>query len=166
MRKTIVALAATAGAVFLVAGAGLAAASASPSGTSGTEHFYLMTTEPSSAKYEIIASGVFTASGTDIAGSTADTAHVTGGTFKVDHPNSGFKIIKESVNPKTCLAMFEARATIKLTGGTGAYKGISGSGSALITELEITAKTKGKCNPNVNPVANEETITATAHVTL
>jgi hypothetical protein len=166
VRRTIVALAATAGAVVLVTGAGLAAASASPAGKSGTEHFYLMTTENSSAKSEVIATGLFTAYGFDIEGSTVDTAHVTGGTFKIDHPNSGFKIIKESVNPKTCFAVFEAKATIKLTGGTGAYKGISGSGSALITELEITAKSKGKCNPNVNPVANERTISATAHVTL
>ncbi len=165
MRKTIAALAATAGAVVLVAGAGLAVASASPAGTSGTEHFYLMTTENSGAKSELIATGVFTAYGTDIEGSSADTAHVTGGTFKIVH-NSGFKIIKESVNATTCFAVFEAKTPFKLTSGTGAYKGISGSGSALITETEITAKSKGKCNPNVNPVANEQTITGTAHVTL
>ncbi len=165
MRRSIAAFAATAGAVVLVTGVGLAAASASPAGTSGTEHLYLMTTQPSGAKSELIASGVFTAYGTDIAGSTVDTAHLTGGTFKITH-NSGFKILKESVNAKTCFAVFEAKTKFTLGSGTGAYKGISGSGTAIITELEITAKSKGKCNPNVNPVANEETITGTGHVSL
>ena len=159
----------TAAAVIAVAvaasGAAVAAASASAtaSANSGTEHFYLMTTQPSAAKYEIITTGVFTASGTDISGSKSDTVKLAKGSFKVNH-SGPFHVIKQQVNPQTCFAVFEARAGISLSGGTGAYKGISGSGSALITDIAIGPKSKGKCNLNANPVANEETITATAHV--
>ena len=157
----------TGAAVIAVAAAasGTAVAAASPTGpaNSGTEHFYLMTTQPSAAKYEIIATGVFTAGGTDISGSKSDTAKLAKGSFKVNH-SGPFHIIKQQVNPKTCFAVFEATASITLSGGTGAYKGISGSGSATITDTAIGPKSKGKCNLNANPVANEQTITATAHV--
>ena len=146
-------------------GAGLAAASttATASATSGTEHFYLMTTQPTAAKYEIIATGVFTASGTDISGSKSDTVKLAKGSFKINH-NGPLHIIKQQVNPKTCFAVFEARAGISLSGGTGAYKAISGAGSATITDIAIAPKSKGKCNLNANPLGNEETITATTHV--
>ena len=151
--------------VAAASGAGVAAASATRSASSGTEHFYLMTTQPTAAKYEIIATGVFTASGTDVSGAKSDTVKLAKGSFKVNH-SGPFHIIKQQVNPKTCFAVFEARASIRLSGGTGAYKGISGSGSATITDIAIGPKSKGKCNFNATPVANEETITATAHVTV
>jgi len=146
-------------------GAGLAAANASPTApaNSGTEHFYLMTTQPTAAKFQIIATGVFTAAGTDIAGSKADTVKLATGSFKVNHAGP-LHILKQQVNPKTCFAVFEARAGLTISGGTGAYKAISGSGTGTITDIAIFPKSKGKCNLNANPVANEETITATAHV--
>jgi hypothetical protein len=144
-------------------GAGVAAASATTSANTGTEHFYLMTTQPTAAKYEFIATGVFTASGTDVSGSKSDTVKLPKGSFKVNHGGQ-FHIIKQQVNAKTCFAVFEASAGISLSGGTGAYKGISGSGSATITDIAIGPKSKGKCNLNANPLANEETITAMAHV--
>jgi hypothetical protein len=164
MRKIIAALAAAAGATVLVTGAGFAAASARPA-LSGTEHFTLMTTQPSGSKYAIIASGVFTAGGVDTSGNTTDTATFANGSFKVHHGGK-FKIIKQQLNQKTCLAVFEAKGPLTLGSGTGAYKGISGSGSAVISEMAIFKRTKGSCDPNVNPVSNEQTITATAHVKL
>jgi hypothetical protein len=167
MRKSIAAIIGAAATVALVGGAGLAAASASSASpaASGTEHFYLMTTQPSSSKYEVIATGVFTASGTDISGNTVDTVKLTGGGFKITH-NGAFRIIKQSVNPKTCFAVFVAKASFTVGHGTGAYKGISGSGTATISDIAIGPKSKGKCNLNVNPIANEETITASPHVKL
>jgi hypothetical protein len=164
MRKTIAVLSAAAGATVLVTGAGLAAASARPA-SSGNEHFSLMTTQPSASKYTIIASGVFTAGGVDTSGSTTDTATFANGSFKISHGGK-IKILKEQVNQKTCLAVLEAQSSMTLGSGTGAYKGISGSGSVLINELAIFPRTKGRCNPNTSPLSNEQTITATAHVTL
>lgn len=164
MRKTLAALAATAGAIALVTGAGLAAASASPA-ASGTEHFSLMTTVPSASKYTIIASGVFTAGGVDISGNSTDTAKFANGTFKIHHGGK-VKVVKEQLNPKTCLELAIVKVTFTLGGGTGAYKGLSGSGKATINVLAIGSRSKGQCNPNANPLHNEETITATAHVKL
>lgn len=162
----VVAAAAMVAALF--GGVGVATASTLPAAaaSSGTEHFYLMTTEPSAARYEVLANGLFTAGGTDIAGGTVDTLKLTGGSFKVNH-GGAVKVLKEQVNPKTCFSLFEVESKITLGGGTGRYAHISGSGSALIVDMGIAARThKGACNLNANPTANEETITATAKVKL
>ena len=157
-------LLASAATVLLATGVGFAA-STHPA-ASANETFNLMTTQPSSARYSLIASGVFTAGGVDIAGNTTDTAKFPAGSFKIHHGGTP-KIIKESVNAKTCLAFFEAKAPFTIGSGTGAYKGITGSGTATITELGIAARNKqGACNFNANPLVNEETIVGKAHVTL
>jgi hypothetical protein len=165
--KRIITGAAVIAVAAVASGAGLASASATGAAAAktGTEHFYLMTTQPSAARYEIIATGVFTVGGTDISGSKTDTARFANGSFKVNH-GGALHVIKQQFNPKTCFAVFEATSGITLSGGTGAYKGISGSGTATISEVAIGPKSKGTCNFNANPVANEQSITATAHVKL
>ena len=76
-------------------------------------------------------------------------------------------IVKQQVNPATCVAQFEATGQLTVGGGTGKYAGIRGSGTATINDLGIAPRTaKGACNLNATPVANEETITATAQVRL
>jgi hypothetical protein len=134
-------LAATLGAVLIVTvlgGAGLAAASASTASmaTSGTEHFYLMTTQPSAARYAVIASGVFTSGGVDISGNTADLVKVKGGSFKIHHGGS-IHIVKQVIDKKTCLAEFKATADFTISGGTGAYKKLSGSGNGLLVDHRV-----------------------------
>jgi hypothetical protein len=166
--KTVRTLAAVTTVAALFSGIGVAAASTLPAtaAASGTEHFYLMTTESSAATYVVLANGLFTAGGTDIAGNTVDTVKLPGGTFKVNHGGAS-KLIKQQVNAKTCFALFEGSSTITVGSGTGRYKGISGSGSAIITDMGIAPRTaKGACNFNANPTTNEETITATAKVKL
>ena len=172
MRKTIAFLASGAAATMIVGGVGLASASARPasarpasSAVSGTEHFSLMTTQPTAARYTIIATGVFTAGGTDISGNKTDLVKLPGGTFKVHH-GGRFRIVKEQLNKQTCLAVFEARANLTIGGGTGKYKGISGSGTALISQTFIARRSHGACNPNLTPSVSEQTITAKAHVHL
>lgn len=163
--------AATIGAVATISilgGAGLASASNAPPSpaSSGTEHFYLMTTQPSASRYAVIATGLFTAGGVDISGSTTDHVKVRGGSFKIHHGTS-IHIVKQVLNPKTCLGQFRATASFTIGGGTGAYKKLSGSGKAVISELAIFSRTKkGACNPNGNAQVNEQTITGTAHVKL
>ncbi|MGD0701447.1 MAG: hypothetical protein ABSA02_16380 [Trebonia sp.] len=160
-----------AGAVSLAAalgGAGLAAASVRPAAPpkSGTEHFYLMTTQPAASRYSVIATGVFTAGGTDIAGNTTDTVKLPGGTFKINHGGQTH-VVKQQFNPTTCLGVFEGTSKFTVGGGTGKYARITGSGNATINFLGIASRTKkGACNFNANPVVNEETITATGHVKL
>jgi len=166
MRKKWIVLASTVATAGIVVGSlATASASAMTPAASGTEHFSLMTTQPSASKYVIIASGVFTAGGTDISGNSTDTAKFANGSFKIHH-GTKVKIVKEQVNPSTCLEEFVATVKFTLGGGTGAYKGISGSGTATIKDLGIAKRSKGQCNPNANPLQNEETITAKAHVKL
>lgn len=170
--RKLLAIAAGAVSIAALSGAGLAAANAStgrpasPAATSsGTEQFYLMTTLPSASQYQVIVTGLFTASGVDISGNTTDTVRLPGGTFKVHH-GGNIHIIKETLNPKTCVAMFEGTAGLTIGNGTGKYKGISGSGKATISSLFLARRSKGVCNPNLTPVANQQTITAKASVRL
>lgn len=172
MKHTLpIRIAVGAGAVSLAAAlssAGLAAASvrAAAPPRSGTEHFYLMTTQPTASRYAVIATGVFTAGGTDIAGNTTDTVKLPGGTFKINHGGQPH-VVKQQVDPTTCFGVFEATAKFTLGGGTGKYARITGSGNATINFLFIASRTKtGACNFNANPVVNEETITARAQVKL
>jgi len=167
MRKTIAALIGATTTATMITGAGLAAASARPASPakSGTEHLALMTTLPSTSKYTVIASGLFTAGGVDISGNTTDLVKLSDGTFKVHH-GGALHIVKQQLNRKTCLAVFEATASLTLSGGTGAYKGISGSGKAVINSQFIARRSKGACNPNLTPTVVEQTINATAHVKL
>jgi hypothetical protein len=132
---------------------------------SGTEHFSLMTTQPSASKYVVIASGLFTAGGVDVSGNVVDLVKLTGGTFKINHGTS-VHITKEQFNPKTCLEVFAATAKFTVGHGTGAFKGISGSGKAVITDIAIASRSHGHCNMNANPAVNEQTISATGHVSL
>lgn len=165
IRTTIGMAAAAIAVIGTVTGTSLAAASARPAG-SGTEHIYLMSTQRSASKFEIVVAGLFTAAGTDISGRTADSVKLPGGTFRANHPGP-VRILKQQVNPRTCFFVFEASAKVTLSRGTGRYRGISGSGRALISDRGIFARnSKGTCNPNANPVASEETITATTTVKL
>jgi hypothetical protein len=168
MRISKIAIAGSAAAAMIASGAGLAAASTSTvqrSAASGTEHFSLMTTQPSASKYVVVASGLFTAGGVDISGNTVDLIRLSGGTFKINH-GSAVHVLKEKLNNKTCLMQFAATAKFTVEDGTRAYKGITGSGKALISGTGIARRSHGQCNPNANPVVLEQTITATGHVHL
>ena len=165
MRKTTAALI-TAATTALATGAGLATASASPTpaASSGTEHFYLMTTSGTSNRSSLIAEGVFTAAGVDIStGPSTDTVQLPGGTFKINHPGGNGN---PKVNPATCFVTYTGTAKFTLSGGTGKYKGIAGSGEAVITIVAIAARSHGACSENANPLAWHQTITGTAHVHL
>jgi hypothetical protein len=165
--RTLAAFIGLAAAAATVSGAGLASASTTGSAaSSGTEHFNLMTTQPSASRYVVIASGLFTAGGIDVSGNTTDLVKLPGGSFKIHH-GANVHIIKQQFNPKTCLATFKGEAAFTVSGGTGKYKRISGKGTAIISATEIAARTKaGACNMNANPAVLEQTITATAKVKL
>jgi hypothetical protein len=165
MRKTTAALI-TAATTAIATGAGLATASASPaaSASSGTEHFYLMTTSGTSNRSSLIAEGVFTAAGVDISGSSTDTVQLPGGTFKIHH--SGGPSGAPKVNPATCFTTLTVTDPFSVNGGTGKYKGLTGSGTAVISIIAILARSHGACTEDANPVAWHQTITGTAHVHL
>jgi hypothetical protein len=158
----ITAAAAVATAVVAVLWLAVPAGAGARPAVSGTEHFQAMTTSATSSTQGVIAYGVFTAAGIDHKGNKVDTFVFPTGTFKVAH--KGKTTIK--VNPKTCLVTGSESATITISGGTGAYKGISGAGTAQVSILGIAATSGGKCTLKKPPVAFQQVIKATATVKL
>jgi hypothetical protein len=156
----IAAATATAAALWLAVPAG---ASVSRPTVSGTENFQLMSTSATSNTASVIASGVFTAGGVDHMGSKVDTLVFSNGSFKVAH-SKGTGTPK--LNPKTCLFTLNLHGTIALSGGTGAYKGISGKGTYQLNELAILARSGGKCTMKKPPTSVQVLIKATASVKL
>jgi len=164
MRKTIVSVAAAAAAVAAMGGASLAAASAHTA-VSGTENFQMMTTSATSTTDSVIASGVFTAPGVDHENQSNNTAKFvfSNGTVSLKHsPGTG----TQSENPKTCLLTVNLHGTYTLTGGTGAYAGITGNGTYKLSILAIAARSGGKCSQSMPPVAWHQVINASGPVSL
>ena len=133
----------------LPAGASPVAASAA----GGAEHMQMMTTSPTATKTSLIAYGALTAAGIDKQNANGtDTLIFSGGTIGLKHtPAKGGD--KQSFNNKTCLLQFTEKGTYKVTGGTGKYKGVTGSGTYLLNIIGIGPKLKsGACNPSQNAV--------------
>jgi hypothetical protein len=144
-------------------GTGIASAGPSPA-RSGTEQFYLMTTSGTATTIPVIANGVFTAAGTNHEGNTVDIIRLPHGSFAVNHPGSGGA---PKLNPATCFFTINVTGPITIGHGTGAYRGISGSGKAVISIIGILGRTpSGACSFSVKMVAWQQTIRATAHVRL
>jgi uncharacterized membrane protein len=163
MRKIITSAAVAATAAALLGGTGIAAAASHPAAAQ-TESFQLMSTSGSN-KSSAVFYGAFTAGGVDVSGnSNTDTVTFANGTLKLVHKITGEK---EHLNPTTCLLTASGNATYTLGGGTGAYKGISGSGKATLNILGIAARnSKGKCSPNAAPVAYHFIVNGSGPVTL
>jgi hypothetical protein len=156
--------------VVAVAGAmaatGLTAASASQAaGSSGFEHFQIVATNPANnAPSTIIARGVFTAGGVDHPGNKVDTAVFPNGTFKIAHSNGTGT---PRFNPRTCLGTIVLNGTYRLSGGTGAYAGISGHGIYRLNILIVAARNSaGKCSNKLPPAAFQQIIRAQGPVSL
>jgi hypothetical protein len=150
-----------------VAAAGLTAASASQvgAGSSGFGFFQLVKTNPAnSAPGTIIARGVFTAGGVDHPGNKVDTVVFPNGTFKIAHSNGTGT---PRFNAKTCLGVFALNGTYQLSGGTGAYAGISGHGIYRLNIMEVAARNAaGKCSGKLPPTAFQQIIKAQGPVKL
>jgi hypothetical protein len=161
-RHRLLAAAATVVASAALALTGLSAAGASPA-VSGTEHLQIMSTSATSSTAPVIVYGVVTAAGVDHQGNNTDTFKFANGSFKVKH-SAGKGT--QNFNPKTCLAQIAEHGTYTISGGTGAYKGISGHGTYHFSILGIAKKVKGKCSQTANPVASQQIIQASGPVTL
>jgi hypothetical protein len=129
---------------------------------SGTENFQLVTATLARAPVPVIASGVFTASGSDTISGKTDQLTFPGGGFEVLVAGTGY----QDVNPKTCLITGSQHGTIKILKGTGKYSGISGNGTFQLSLLAISGRSDGKCSQGALAVAYQEIITATAKIKL
>ena len=86
------------------------------------------------------------------------------GSFKINH--SGV-VVQFKVNPKTCLIQASGTGKVTLSGGTGAYKGISGTPVATLSILGIAARNStGACSMKKAPVAFQQLIKASGKITL
>jgi hypothetical protein len=142
---------------------GITAASARSSSVTGIENFQLMTTSATATTVPVIVYGVFTAAGVNHSGSKVDTVVFSNGSFKINHSKVPVKI---KVNSKTCLLQGSGTGKVTLLGGTGAYKGISGTPTATVSILAIAARSGGKCSMAKPPVAFQQLIKASGKVTL
>ena len=164
--KRIVSIATAAGSVMAAGAAALwlaVPAGASSSAVTGTEKFQIMTTSATSSTASVIASGVFTAGGTDQQGNKVDTFVFSNGTFKVAHSGPS----TAHLNSKTCLLTIVGHGTFKLSGGTGAYANISGAGTYKLNILAVAAKNAaGKCSQKLPPTAFQQIVKASGKVKL
>jgi len=167
-RTRLIAAAGAVATAGVITATGVMAASASPhparAAVSGAESFQIMTTSATGSP-SVITSGVFTAAGTDQENQKAGTAKFTfpNGTVSLKHsPGKG----QQSVNPKTCLVTVNFHGTYTITGGTGAYSGVTGSGTYKLNILAIAARSGGKCTQSLPPVAFHQVINATGTASL
>jgi hypothetical protein len=149
-----------------LAATGLTAASAAAgAGSPGFEYFQLVTTSAANnAPLSIIARGVFTAGGVNHPGNRVDTAVFPNGTFKIAHSGGTGT---PHFNPKTCLFALALNGTYRLSGGTGAYAGISGHGIYRLSITFVAARNSaGKCSNTMPPTAFQQIIKAQGPVSL
>lgn len=135
------------------------------SGSAGTEHFTFMSTSVTADKFNVIATGAFTAGGTATPLAASDTLKFPNGTIKLTGKNTGQPLL--SANTKTCYEHLSQRGTYTLAGGTGAYAGITGSGTFTLNIHEVGPIVNGTCDTHTaKRVATQGVITANGPVQL
>jgi len=93
-----------------------------------------------------------------------DTVVFPDGTFKIAHSNGTGT---PHFNAKTCLNTIVLNGTYRLSGGTGAYAGISGHGIYRLNILIVAARNAaGKCSDKLPPTAFQQIIKAQGPVSL
>ena len=164
MRKTITAIIAAATAAMMLGGAGMAAASTRPAAAT-TEHFQEMAASPTSNQANVIVYGAFTAAGVDTQhNNNTDTFSFPGGSFLV---TPAITSQHQHLNTATCLLTATLNISYKISRGTGKYAGISGSGHATISDLEITARdSHGACSLSKTLLAQQVFASGQGPVTL
>lgn len=166
IRHRIVGAAAATVAAGALAVSGVAVASAASHSArpaaSGIEQFQLMNASPTSSTSSFIGHGVFTAGGVDHQGKL-DRVVFSNGSFKITHKKGSGT---QHFNPKTCLLTVTQTGTYKLSGGTGAYAGISGHGTYRLSVLAIGARSGGTCSKTAPPTAFQQLIRASGPVRL
>jgi hypothetical protein len=140
-------------------------AGASPSVRGGL-YFQIMTTSGTARTIPVIAWGLFTAAGMDHEDKdgVVHTFAFPGGTFQLRYrPGSP---VGGSGDPSTCLSTGSSNGNYTLSGGTGKYRRISGSGHYTLNIVEIQAKVNGACSQSRPPVAFQQVITASGPASL
>ncbi len=123
---------------------------ASATRAGGTQRFTIILTGPTGGL--VLARGAFTAAGRDVENQTSATTGTSAFTFAdgtitashTDDPGG-----RSSFNPAACVGRFSATGTFVVTGGTGAYAGISGHGTYRVHGFFIEARTPTGCGAQI-----------------
>lgn len=159
-------LALTATAAAGLTGTGIAAASAvAGPAVGGTEQFQTMVDSPTATTVRVVEWGAI--------GTASDVSHpkpgskvvrfvFPGGSYKVTH---SAPVGPHTLNPKTCLLRASGHGTYTVSGGTGKYQGVTGTGKFTVSGVVILARTKsGACDASANPVALQQVVDGTGTV--
>lgn len=143
--------AATLGALVLLGTGGAVAARAAGSARhTTTKESFLVTYGPGEHEV-VVAHGVITGGGKDIAHDSFDVLHLGGGTLRLNHPDAKAKY-QQHLNPATCYASFTITGPYTIDHGTGQYAGDTGSGTYHVTGAALAQRTKsGGCNQQSEP---------------
>jgi len=161
MRKRITTMAI----VGALAVATAATAATRPSATK-TETFTAIDTSNTSQTATVIATGAFTDGGTfPINKATKNTIRLGRGTIQVrSHATQPPKTV---INQSACLVTEHAAGTYTLSHGTGAYKGISGSGRFKQSASQVGPRVNGRCSfTSGSPIASQQSVIAKGKVSL
>jgi hypothetical protein len=133
-----------------------------------SETLSFMDASSTSEVFGVIATGAFTDAGTILIngpGKHAATMLLSHGTIKAEARFT--KPPQVDVNAKTCFVAERSAGTLKLFGGTGTYKGITGSGKFTQSASEIVPTMRGKCAFSGETfVGSQQTISARLRVSL
>jgi hypothetical protein len=117
------------------------------------ERFLLISTDPDSTDNQsVLGFGPIHAKGVDhVVSDTEDVFQFPAGTLSVTHTP---KKSHDFSDPVTCLFTFSERGIYQITGGTGAYAGVSGHGNYRVAATGIG------CDQNAAPQVFTVTINA------
>ena len=161
MRKTMLAAAAIAAALAVTS-------QATAAGTRKSEKLWFMDASSTSEVFGVIATGAFTDAGTVIIngpGEHPTTIRLSHGTIEAQARFTALPQVH--VNPGTCFVSEHSAGTLALLDGTGAYRGITGSGDFTQAANEIVPDAHGKCSFSGDTfLGSQQTITAHLNVSL
>jgi hypothetical protein len=145
-----------------IAAAILAALTATASASAATERFSFMGTV-SDGSYSVIATGAFTDGGIARVRNGHGTLWLRDGTITLKTRHRKPKV---HIDETSCVGEVTESGTYKLVGGTGAYKGIRGSGTLEGHYTAVGRKKDGVCSRTTDPAAAQLTLIGRGPITL
>ncbi len=151
--------------VALVAGAGSAFAAAAPQA-------FVLFQGPGQEHFTVHAAGPISGVGTDfLLGQSVDpatgrTQRQTETVFESGTTFNTLTVLENnlSFDPRTCVARITGWSHLDITGGTGAYEGVTGSGEVTFFAISISERTPEGCSRTASRTYSIAYITGTANV--
>jgi hypothetical protein len=152
--------------VITVCGAAAFAAASAATPSTNTEHFTLITTSTTARQpvYSVIATGAFIDGGIATHERKGGlTLHLSSGTITLDR-NKPHPQVTKTETATACMQTASSSFSYTIAQGTGAYKGISGSGRATDHDAFVEHAANSSCSTNF--AAAQGVITAKGRVSL